>query len=155
MENHFQQSATNGNFGETVAPQLIESYFGKLTYVNDIYDFVSESGVYIEIKTCLELIKSGNPKYPLRFGRFTLDLAQDTFLKNRNGYYVFIVKRDDKVIFCKIIPALKITFKPSLQWKTLFLSVKAPVGVNIPPNPETLKTPPNNDFVTETGGNHE
>lgn len=156
-----QRAKHNGIWGETVAREIIRTRFGEFTFIDDIVDFVSDSGQYIEIKTCESKIKSGDARYPFRTGRFILDKAQHTFLINNNGYYVFLVKDKDLLIRSLIVPANRVDYKRWLIWKRLFaeLSVSGGhTGVETDGDNDTPKstiasqTPAKRDFVNKTTG---
>ena len=152
----------NGDWGEQISSKIIESKFGKFTFIDDIVDYKTESGIYIEIKTCQSQIKSSIPDYPLRIGRFNLNKAQHTFLTVHDGYYVFLVKNDDLLMQCKIIPAKKIKFKQLIIWKHIFKentdsgrnsALSIPVDTDTASLPDTAQNAIMRDFVYETSEN--
>lgn len=156
-----QLASQNGEWGEKTALRIIENHFGKITFTNDLIDYVSDKGINIEIKSCQLFIESGNPKYPKRHGRFVLTKPQHTFLVLHDGYYVFLVKGNDLLIKARIIKANLIRFSPVVQWQRVFeinhdsgaiCDKSQLVDVDISKMSDADAMPGNNGFVSKTTG---
>jgi hypothetical protein len=152
-------ASQNGKFAERMAEKIIETQFGKFVFINDIVDFRTETGVYIEIKSCQQTIQSANPKYPNRIGRFNLNKPQHTFLIAHDGYYIFIIKKDEMVMRSMVIPAKMIPFKRLLIWKHLFaendketpFNALSPSGhIDTASTIDNAQIPLKRDYVDET-----
>lgn len=87
------------------------------TYVNTLLEQYYQKGIIIELKTCQDLIESGDPAYPIRHGRFTLDKDQHDILVIKGGFYLFLVKNNGGIIKGKIVSAEDITFTKQVNWK--------------------------------------
>lgn len=84
--------------------------------INKIVDLAINDKIPILIKSCSHSIKAMSSIWPNRPGRFIMNIAEHENLKITNGYYLFIVKRDQLIVAWKFIKADKINFKRNLQW---------------------------------------
>lgn len=86
--------------------------------LNNILDFYIEHQIPIKVVKCQYEITSGKRK---RFGRFNLNKDNHIFLTKNNGYYLFLVELDKKLIKGKVILAKDIKFHKLIVWKFLLL----------------------------------
>lgn len=111
----------NGNWGEDIAIHFLQAKFGDVTYVNDLIDFYTDSGIPIEVKTCQEFINRVDNKGDLRHGRFTMMKDQHELLLAQGGYYLFIVKAGVFILKARLIKACDVfmsmlNFRPQITW---------------------------------------
>jgi len=82
--------------------------------LNIILDYYIKNGIPLKIVKCQYESKDKS-----RFGRFNLNKKSHRFLLKNNGYYIFLVERNNKLIKGKVILADDITFKKLITWKFL------------------------------------
>lgn len=82
--------------------------------LNNILDYYIENGIPLKVVKCQYENKDKS-----RFGRFNLNKKSHKFLKKNNGYYIFLVELNNKLIKGKVILADDITFKKLITWKFL------------------------------------
>lgn len=70
----------------------------------------------IILKTCNQFIRTGNSNNPLRAGRFYLNKDEHLELTHKKGYYLFLLKNNNKVIGGSLISAKQVTFTKSFAW---------------------------------------
>jgi len=87
------------------------------SYINSLLEQYSKKKILIKVKTCQDLVESGNSDYKTRHGRFTLDKDEHTMLLNKKGFYLFLVKNNGFVLKGRVISAEDITFTKQLMWK--------------------------------------
>lgn len=90
-----------------------------VSQLNAILEYYSESNIQIEVKTASDFVQSGNPKYPLRLGRFTFKKSEYDKLIDKKGYYLFFVFKNNRILKSKIIKAENIPFKTAIVWKKI------------------------------------
>lgn len=118
-DNVFHKARKNGEINEQKAMEILTEKFKNVEYVNGLIDFYVENDIPIEVKSCQHFIKSGNDKYPMRYGRFTMEKSQHDFLEIQKGYYLFLVHENGFLIAGKLIPATDITFMKQITWREL------------------------------------
>lgn len=84
--------------------------------LNNILDYYIQHEIPIKVVKCQYEIISGKRK---RFGRFNLNEENHKFLKKNNGYYLFLVESNKKLIKGKVILAKDIKFNKLIVWKFL------------------------------------
>jgi hypothetical protein len=104
---------TNGQWGEEQAQILLAKDFPDLKYIQETIDFMTASGILIEVKTCQETIDTFPRK---RRGRYLLDMIQHEILLQKEGYYFFLVKAGPFLLRAKLVKASEIIFKRQINW---------------------------------------
>ena len=84
--------------------------------LNNLLDFYIENNIPIKVVKCQYEIISGKRK---RFGRFNLNKDKHKFLIKNNGYYLFLVENNNKLIKGKLLLAKDIKFTKLIVWKFL------------------------------------
>lgn len=101
-----------GLYGEEIGYKILSVFFDTVVYnSNAKIDFkcYDINGVvyYIEVKSCMKIVKDTSHNNNIRSGRFILRKDQHTYLKNLpNSYYLFIIFKDmsfsiDELFFIK------------------------------------------------------
>lgn len=106
----------NGKIGEGYAKNFLEHIYDKVIFLDNIIDFECIKNdrykdvieyTYYEIKTCQKAVVEDNN---LVSGRFKLHKDQDTYLKNVEGFYMFIILNNKKLMSLNIVKAKKLIF---------------------------------------------
>lgn len=118
-ENNYRKKASlNGQYFENAMYNYLSILYGRVKYINKEIDlFVN--GKYIEIKSCQEWQTDNSANGKRRHGRFVLDKKQHVELLKNEGYYLFVVHNEKKIIFVKMLPAAAIDFKRLITWTTI------------------------------------
>lgn len=82
--------------------------------LNSLLQYYIENGIPLKVVKC-----QYENKKKSRFGRFNLNKKTHRFLRKYNGYYIFLVEKDNKLIKGKVIFSGDITFKTLICWKIL------------------------------------
>lgn len=114
------KAKNNGEWGEKIAEPILKEKFGDVEFVNELIDYYSKSGIYIEVKTCQDKVKRGEDgRYPTRSGKFKLEKDQHDFLMFKDGYYLFLVKSGSLLVAGKVIKARDVPFAKTHTWNRL------------------------------------
>lgn len=84
--------------------------------LNNILDYYIQINIPIKVVKCQFEIVSGKRK---RFGRFNLNEKKHKFLVKNNGYYLFLVENNNRLVAGKVILAKDIKFHKLIVWKFL------------------------------------
>jgi hypothetical protein len=108
-----RKASDNGKFCEEFARRLLPS----LEWIGGVYD-AEINGVPLDVKGCEAWYPvKNNPYSDKRAGRVTLDIEQDTELKDKNGIYLCIVHFGEIVVNSFFVPAEKVKFQKQYSWK--------------------------------------
>jgi len=99
----------------------IDEKMTNLEIFNDTISFFTNIGAYIEFKSCQKLINTGQKKYPIRKGTFNINFEKHRQLILNQGFYIFIVFNEQKIIHWKMIKASDLYFQKRIMWNRLFM----------------------------------
>lgn len=90
------------------------------TYLNDLIKQYLDNKIHIVIVSCQNKIKSNNPKYPKRNGRFIFNKETHLVLTHTKGYYLLLVKQGNVLEKAKIVSANDIGEREQVAWREFF-----------------------------------
>jgi len=116
--NYRKKASENGQYFENAMFNYLTILYSDVKYINKEVDLLVKDK-YIEIKSCQEWQIDNSSTTKKRHGRFVLDKQQHVKLLKNEGYYLFIVHNEKKIIFMKMLPAFAINFKRLITWTTV------------------------------------
>lgn len=117
MSEESQETAkANGDWGEERAKEILSKSFPEIKHISETIDFMTQTGIPIEVKTCQESV---NTQPRPRQGRYILDPLQHEILLKKEGYYFFLVKAGPWLIRAKLVRASEVEYKRQINWRPI------------------------------------
>jgi len=113
-------SIRNGLEAEKIAKEHLKIIDETLIYTNDIFDFMMKNSIPIEVKSCNFKTYTSDRNPPYRYGRFCLEYEQHKQLKEKGGYYLFIVRLPCGCQLLFIMPAKAVKWQRRPSWRVIY-----------------------------------